>query len=213
MRKISYLLSFVAGCFVFASATAQRIEYSESFLEKLNQLQLTVVEPTDAGYKDVMVLKNDVEGYDLAIRSRREKLEIRYIIEDDEAIEITHHLPHIRFTLLLSQLASNIEDSLPMAIHELPQDEIEELFGADWGQVAYFQPKGNFTHWQYAKLLSLYKTERGMAHILFLYNKSGLALDNRFHAVQFLNEQRTKCNVQLLPSVLRPSFDCDPIHQ
>ncbi|MEM1326954.1 MAG: hypothetical protein AAGI23_13415 [Bacteroidota bacterium] len=189
MKKIDYLLSFVICCVLLTTTNAQRIDYSDDFLQKLEQLHLSVVEPMDAGYKDVMVLKNDVEGYDFAIRSRKEKLEIRYILEAYDATNIMHQLPHLRFLRMLTHLATNEENSLPLATHELPQEDVTSLFGADWGKVAYFQPKGRFTHWRHAKLLSLYKAERGMAHILFLYNKSGLALDDRFYAVQFYREQ------------------------
>jgi hypothetical protein len=186
---MKFLFSFLFSVLFSVSVFAQRIDYSDSFLAKLDQLSLTLVEPMDAGYKDVMILKNDVEGYDFAIRSRKEKLEIRYILEDYDANNIMHQFPNLQFTRLLTHLATNDDNSLPLSVHELAQDEVEEAFGADWGKVAYFQPKGNFTHWQYAKLLSLYKSERGMAHILFLYNRSGLALNNRFYAVQFDNEQ------------------------
>ena len=184
--EMKYILSSIIMLIFAFAAMAQRIDYSDTFLSKLERLQLAVVEPLDAGYKDVMVLKNDVESYDFAIRSRKEKLEIRYILKDYDANNVMQQLPNIQFTRLLMHLATNDENSLPLAVHQLPQAEIEETFGADWGKVAYFQPKGKFTHWQYAKLLSLYKAERGMAHILFLYNKSDLALSERFYAVQFL---------------------------
>ncbi|MEL6941243.1 MAG: hypothetical protein AAFO82_01120, partial [Bacteroidota bacterium] len=147
------------------------------------------VEPVESDYRDVWVGKNQVHSYDFAIRSRKEKLEIRYILQPYQNTNPLATLPNIEFLKLLTHLASNDTEASPMAIHEIRNIELEESFQADWGRYAFFQPKGAFAQWPHAKLLSLYKADQGLVHILFLYKKPSIALDNRFYAVQFMNEK------------------------
>ncbi|MEN0049973.1 MAG: hypothetical protein AAF806_23120 [Bacteroidota bacterium] len=169
-----------------SNLTAQRIDYPSELLEKLSQMSLEIVEPTESSYRDVWVLKNEVYSYDFAIRSRKEKLEIRYILRTANPNNPLSAFPDIEFLRLVTQLASNDGAASPMAFHEVEPQELEEVFQADWGKYVFFQPKGSFAQWPHAKLLSLYKTNHGLVHILFLYKKPSIDLDNRFYAVRFL---------------------------
>jgi len=166
-------------------AIAQRIDYSTEFLQKLTQMSLEMVEPIESDYRDVWVLQNEVHTYDFAIRSRKEKLEIRYILQPYNDNNPLAALPDIEFLKLLTHLACNDSEASPMAIHGIAEKDLQENFQADWGKYAFFQPKGTFAQWPHAKLLSLYKADEGLVHILFLYKKPSIALDNRFYAVQF----------------------------
>ncbi|MEM9886251.1 MAG: hypothetical protein AAF849_10185 [Bacteroidota bacterium] len=185
MRIFIILISviYLSNC----PAIGQKIDYPADFLNKLDQLSLAFIEPLESDYKDVMVLKNEVQSYDFAIKSRKEKIEIRYIVQPS-GDDLLANMPNIQFTRLLTQLASNHETASPMAIHDIARKELEEFFHADWGRLAFFQPKGDFAHWRHAKLLSLFKAEKGMTHILFLFQKPSVDLDNRFYAVQFIEE-------------------------
>lgn len=184
MQTIQYILvSFFL--FSFTNFFAQKIDYSEDFLNKMKQMSLEFVEPTDSDYRDVIALKNDIKKYDFAIKSRKEKIEIRYILEVEEESNLFSQLPDIQFFKMLTHLASNDENASPMAVHGIPENELSNDFRADWGKFAYFQPKGNFAHWKHAKLLALYKSGKGMVYVLFLFDNPTPSLNNRFYAVQF----------------------------
>jgi len=171
---------------------AQKIDYLDHFLNKLKQMSLAFVEPTDSDYRDVIILKNDIKKYDFAIRSRKEKIEIRYILEVEKEPKLSSQLPDIQFFKTLTHLASNDENASPMAVHSIPENELNNDFQADWGKFAYFQPKGDFAHWRHAKLLALYKSGKGMVYVLFLFDKPTPSLNNRFYAVQFSDLQNNE---------------------
>jgi len=181
-------LLITISVFLSISLSAQRIDYPDNFLEKLSQMSLEIVEPTESSYRDVWVLKNEVQTYDFAIRSRKEKLEIRYILQAHNNNNPLSSFPDIEFLKLTTQLASNNGEASPMSFHEVEPKELEEIFQADWGRYVFFQPKGAFAQWPHAKLLSLYKANHGLVHILFLYKKPSISLDNRFYAIQFAED-------------------------
>lgn len=179
------LLMFYIGIVSISSLTAQKLTYPDEVLSKLNQMSLDIVMPTESDYRDVFVIKNSVVRYDFAIKSRQEKLEIRYIFRPLDTNDPLISLPDIHFIKMLTHLATNREEALPMVIHEVAPSDLKNAFQADWGRFAFFQPKGEFAAWQHAKLLSLYRAEKGMVYVLFLFNKASANLDRRFHAVQF----------------------------
>ncbi|NJK82545.1 MAG: hypothetical protein HC912_00725 [Saprospiraceae bacterium] len=103
--------------------------------KKLTAASMEMVMPLDADYKDVYVLKNDLQAYDFAIRSRKEQLEIRYLIQPYEENDLTVYVPHIQFIRMLTHLATNDQEAI-IAIHELSEEELN-WFHADWGKSAF----------------------------------------------------------------------------
>jgi hypothetical protein len=163
--------------------TAQRVELSEGFAQKLAAASMEWVVPLDSDYKDIHVLENDLQSYDFAIRSKKEKLEIRYIIQPYQENDLTAHIPHIQFIRMLTHLATNEQEAI-IAIHDVSEEDLS-WFHADWGKSAFFKLKDGFSGFVECRLLSLYKEEKGMAHVLFVYQQPTVALDNRFFALQF----------------------------
>lgn len=169
--------------FVAFSMTAQKVQLSENFEAKLTASNLEFVMPIESDYKDVFILKNDLQSYDFAIRSRKEQLEMRYIIEPYDANDPKSNLPSVRFIQLLMHLATNDQDAM-MAIHNVNPTDLQ-LFHADWGKYAFFKLKTGFASSVQCRLLSLHQTGSGTAHILSIYKEPSIALDNRFYALQF----------------------------
>lgn len=179
MKYGFYLLLFLA----FSNLSAQKIEYPEDFLAKMEAVGIQLSTPVDSDYKDVYVLKRAFQSYDFAIKSRKEKLEIRYYLEVFNENDPTFSMPHLRFSRFLMNLAANEEDSI-ISVHDTEKEDLEE-FQADWGKIAFFRPKDTFTSSTHCKLLSLFKENQGMAYVLFLFNEPTEGLDNRFYALQF----------------------------
>jgi len=178
---------FLTACTLGStSLLSQDIDFSDDFMQKLKTTGVDFMAPLDTDYKDVMVLQNSWLDYDFAIRSRKEKLELRYLIEPWNDSNPMSSIPSIQFTRLITHLATNDQEAV-IAIHRLSSGDLE-LFNADWGKVAFFQPKKGFADKLNCKLLSLYREGQGMAHVLFLYNKPTEAVDNRFYALRFRGE-------------------------
>lgn len=174
---------FLAILLASVRLQGQKIDIPSTFSSKLQQLGLTLLTPLDSDYKDIFVLDNDLQGYDFAIRSKKEKLEIRYIVESYNKETPVSDLPSIRFVRMLSNLASNEENGV-IAIHSIVQEDLEGIFHADWGKIAYFKNKALFSEWEHCKLLCLHRADMGTVYVLFLFNEGGIALDNRTYAVQ-----------------------------
>lgn len=180
---MNLLRTIACFCLLTTSMTAQPVELSAGFAQKLAAASMEWVTPLDTDYKDVYVLKNDLQSYDFAIRSRKEKLEIRYIIQPYQENDLTAHIPHIQFVRMLTHLATNEQEAV-IAIHDVSEEDLS-WFHADWGKSAFFKLKDGFSGFVECRLLSLYKEEKGMAHVLFVYQQPTVALDNRFYALQF----------------------------
>ncbi len=165
-------------------AFTQKVEYSEAFLAKLEAIGAQIATPLDSDYKDVNVWKEAFQPYDFAMKSRKEKLEIRYFIEEFDEQKPTFFHPHLRFTRFLMNLAGNEENSI-LSVHDMETTDLQEEFQADWGKVAFFHPKKSFSPASHCKLLCLYKENQGIIYVLFLFDEPTSGLDNRFYAVQF----------------------------
>ncbi len=77
MRLILLLL---LCCGAASSATGQ-VKQDPDFAARLEQAGLELLLPIDSDYRSLPVWRNDLQSYDFAIRSRREKLEMRYLID------------------------------------------------------------------------------------------------------------------------------------
>lgn len=183
MRKSNCIFILWICIFFCVNAQAQKIDISDPFALKLELMQLDFLQPLDSDYKDVMVVRNDLQKYDFAIRSKKEKLELRYIIELAPPNNPMYAVPSVQFSRMLTHLATNDEEAL-ITVHSLSTADLE-IFNADWGKVAYFQPKIGFSDKPNCKLLSLYREGKGMVHVLFLFDKPSEAVDNRFYTLRF----------------------------
>lgn len=181
--KMIFSCWFILLCFV-CSLQAQ-IDISPHFSSLLELSQLDFHAPLEAKYKDVSVLKNPWQNYDFAIRSRKEKLEIRYLIVPFKENNPLNSMPHINCMRMVTNLASNSQDVLISGL-SIEEEELKEQFNADWGKIFIFQPKAGFSTRTHCKLLALHKEGLGTAYVFFLFNEADQALDNRFYALRFL---------------------------
>jgi len=169
---------------VYSMASAQKIKYSKTMLEKLTLTEIDLFEPVEGKYKSRRSLKNDYQRIDHTIYSKQEKLEIRYAIlpyfEQDPSTQV----PHVAFMRVISSVAPN-EDDVTVTVHTIPQVELKKQFNADWGSVAYFKPKPRFSNAKHCRLLTLYGDKRGTIHIFYLFDKPDIALDNRYYGMRF----------------------------
>ncbi len=173
--------------FLLALPLFGQVKMDEDFELLLEEAGIAFLSPVEARYKRIPVWKNPLQSYDYAIRSRREGLEIRYIIKPYEAGNPLSALPQVEAIRLLTHLATNDQEELIVG-HEIAQEVLAEAFHADWGRQYFFKPKSSFSRWQHCELLALHKAGQGTAFVLFLFDEPSRELGNRFYALQFTEE-------------------------
>ncbi len=165
-----------------AGPVVAQVDLDPGFQEKLEVAGLEFIEPLEARYKDVRVVRNDFLTYDFAIRSRREGLEIRYYIQP--AGETAMDVPHVDAIRLLTHLATN-DERFVMSGLDVSEADLREQFNADWGKVFFFTPKESFSPRRQCKMLALFREGYGSAFVFFLFDEAGPELDHRFYALRF----------------------------
>ena len=177
---------FIIFLLVALPSFAQKIKYTDAFVQKLEQVQLDLYTPTEGKYKSKRPPKNDYQAIDHLIFSKKEQLEIRYTIIPFSILDKRTQIPNIDFMRVVSSVATNDdrEDAI-ISLHNLEEADLREHFNADWGSIAYFQPKAKFSSWKYCRMLGLYAEGRGMVYVFFLYDEPSVHLDNRLQALRF----------------------------
>ncbi|PHN01294.1 hypothetical protein [Flavilitoribacter nigricans] len=163
---------------------AQRVDLSDDFNQLLTEVDAQLVLPVEADYKDIRPLKNRWMDYDFSIRSRKEKMEIRYKILPFEVENRTFYAPHVKAMQVMMQVASNQEDAIVSTI-SLSEKSLKEDFRADWGKLFTFTPKEEFSNKQTCQLITLFREGKGMVFLFFLFNKPPMELTYRHLAVSF----------------------------
>lgn len=171
----------------FTKSQAQRIDLTEDFTTLATTMAVDFMAPLDAGYKDIRAFPNPHQNYELAIRSRREKLEIRYHLEPEEENKPMTRIPHVRCMQMIANVASNKEQTRVSALSVSDSIRIDML-NADWAKVFTFTPKKTFSSRLTCQMLAMYKEGKGMVFTYLLFNKPPIELDNRLLSVRFEEE-------------------------
>ncbi len=170
-------------CFGLTQTSVAQIELTLRFAQLLDTARLDCVIPLENSYRDVP-LNTAFQKYDFAIASRREDVEIRYLITPYDSTNVLFDLPHVEASRLSLHLATNEED-IAITVLSLEKFELQEKFNADWGAVFYFKPKKNFSEYAHCKMLCLNAAGKGMAFVFFLFDEPSRELEYRFEAVRF----------------------------
>lgn len=174
--------------FFLASALSHaQIRTGDEFARLLGQAGIEFIEPVEANYKRVPAWKNPIQSYDYAIRSRKEGIEIRYLIRPYELGAPASGAPHVQASRLAMHLATNDPD-YRIAAREIDPEILSDGFHADWGMQFFFRPKTGFARRNHCELLALHKDGQGTAFVLFLFDEPSRELGHRFYALQFREE-------------------------
>lgn len=174
----------LAVSMVYTLNLRAQIAPDEVFQQKLNRAGLFFMEPVEGKYKTLRKPADLYQHYDYAIRSRGEKMEIRYLVEPWRENNPLSGVPNVRATQLVMHLATNQGEAMIIG-QSIGQETLLDDFNADWGKVFYFEPKDAFSLNRECKLLVLHKGGLGTAYVFFLYDKITVELDKRFLALQF----------------------------
>jgi len=182
VKKLPLLL-FLLSCTL--SIFAQKINYSKAFLQKLEQTEIDIFVPTEGKYKSIRPPKNDYQAIDHVIFSKQEDIEIRFAIIPFDENNPTTQVPHVDFMRVVTSTATNEDEEAVVSVHAIEDAELKEHFNADWGSMAYYQPKSRFSKYKHCRLLSLFTEGKGTVHVFFLFDEPSRSLDNRLHSLRF----------------------------
>lgn len=180
--KKSLLLAFLSITSLILYA--QKIKYPKDFLQKLTVTEIDLFEPVEGKYKSKKPKKNNYQSIDHLIYSKEEGIEIRYRIIPYQEENPTTQIPHVEFMRVISSIAPNEEDT-PVTVHTIPSTDLRKQFNADWGSIAYFQPKPQFAAYKHCRFVSLFGDKRGTIHIFFLFDEPSAILDDRLYSMRF----------------------------
>ncbi|MFK7934688.1 MAG: hypothetical protein AB8G22_14345 [Saprospiraceae bacterium] len=176
-------------CYIFLaqfSVSAQELTFSEDLQSLLQRTQIDIPTPLDTDYRSVKVSDRlaKYQSYDYAMRSRKEKLEVRFLLQPLDTLQQFYFPPNANFVRMLTHLASNDDENI-IAVHSMSEDDLREEFNADWGQEALFTPKDNFSARTHCKMLMLHKEGVGDVFVFFLFDFPNAAWEKRYHALRF----------------------------
>ncbi|MEM8906921.1 MAG: hypothetical protein AAGD05_03665 [Bacteroidota bacterium] len=187
--KKNLLLPLLLLLFLLPQSHFAQIERSTAFEQQLQQAQLDFFEPSENSFKQLPIRKNTVQTYDFAIQSKREKVEIRYVILPAQD-QVLDDFPPVNFTAKASSVASNEEEEF-MVFHAMDEATLKNTFNADWGASAFFRPKIGFSNKRHCKMVGLYSKGKANIYIFYLFNDLSIDIDERFHLVRFLETEQT----------------------
>jgi len=121
-----------------------------------------------------------------AIRSRKDGLEIRYLLSPAQEEQPISNHPELAAHRLAMHICSNEENSI-MTTRELTDNEREVLYNADWGKVYILSPKVDFSPYTYCKMVVLYRENSGLAYIFNLFDEPSQNIDNKLYTFRFKN--------------------------
>ncbi|MEM6378485.1 MAG: hypothetical protein AAF705_09735 [Bacteroidota bacterium] len=179
------------GTFLFAllfspCLQAQKnLRINEEFGKSLQMLNAEVLLPLDGDYRAFIPDNNFTQNCPWALRSRKERLEIRYLTSPFTTQKRAQKYPSIAAHRLAMHVCSNEEDAIITA-RDLSKHEQEVLYNADWGRVYIFPPKTDFSSFAFCKMIALYKEGKGMAYIFNLFDNPSPNIDSRLYSFRFI---------------------------
>ncbi|THH40494.1 hypothetical protein [Neolewinella litorea] len=169
---------------LFAASLPAQIDLPPDFLWRLDSLDIRFTPPLDSDFRET-TLRGDNRWLEehYAMSSRREKLELRFHILPEHEGDRYYQLPHLAATTLAMNLGSNDEDAVT-AVHSFDEEELA-LYGADWARMYTFRPKRSFSDKEQAQLIALYRSGRGLAYTILLFDKAPDTLEGRQLSLRF----------------------------
>ncbi|MEO0341683.1 MAG: hypothetical protein AAF242_21050 [Bacteroidota bacterium] len=161
---------------------------SPEFLQVLQQVDAEVMPPLDAGYKVRYPVSNRTQNYQWVLRSRKERLEIRYLVSPFTASNPTLKYPAIAAHRLAMHVCSNEEEAM-ISARDLDEEELQDFYNADWGKIYIFPPKDDFSTYAYCQLVVLFKVDRGIVYLFHLFDEPSPAIDQRLYSFRFKENQ------------------------
>jgi len=185
LRSLWFSLLFC--CLFIAGPSYGQYNYSPAFAKKLLEMNAEIMPPLDGGYRKIRTSGSWIQDCDWAIRSKREKLEIRYLVTPLETGGPGMQHPDLAAHRLAMHLCSNDDDAM-ISGRDLTEHEVKNIYNADWGRIYIFPPKLGFAPHAYCKMVALQREEEGLVYIFNLFDTPSPAIDSRMYTFSFEKE-------------------------
>jgi len=162
MRKTFFFLILFCYCnFIVTKAQSSDWQRLET---KAASLGMEVAPPLENQFKSIST-DNDLIDCDLSIKNKKGDLEIRLLVRPASRIPF----PHMDAMSMITTLATNEQETV-ISVLSAADDVLKIDYKADWGLQAFFKPKDSFSNKEHCKLVAIYKEEKAIAYMLFLFD-------------------------------------------
>jgi hypothetical protein len=165
-----------------ASAPARihaQISLNPQFVRSLDENGLTFRETALQNYSPAQITANPHMNYELAVRSRKVPLEIRYAIRRyDESPKVATAKPELVARAIFQAVMLNIaqdggRETGVLDSTEFDAKDVQHDFNAEWGATALVIPKSEFARgFDRCMIVYVYR-KRGGAFTFYLFNNQG----------------------------------------
>lgn len=145
-----------------------------------------------SGFTPTPVLVSEDVVYDYAIKSKSEKLEIRYRIAPfRQTVEKLNAEANMIYRGMIITMGLNISDGKQPPYQAYPDESVREEFGADAGGTSYVECNSEFGKGYDKCLISvIHKNNVADAYAFFLFDdlqvlQTALMTDKIYHALRF----------------------------
>ncbi|HKK73618.1 MAG TPA: hypothetical protein VJ953_00990 [Saprospiraceae bacterium] len=184
MKRILFICLLISTNWVASAQYTWKLPNELSAV--LQFMDAEVMPPIDGGYRGFRPPDNLTQNCHWAIRSRKDGLEIRYLLSPAQEEQPISNHPELAAHRLAMHICSNEENSI-MTTRELTDNEREVLYNADWGKVYILSPKVDFSPYTYCKMVVLYRENSGLAYIFNLFDEPSQNIDNKLYTFRFKN--------------------------
>ena len=177
MKMLFFPLLFLS------SLLPAQLDLPTDFQQLLDSMDVRFTPPLDSDYREALRHDNDYLADHYSVRSRSERLELRFHLRPENETDHYYRRPHMAATTLAMNLSSNDEDAVT-AVHSFDDEELD-LYRADWAKMYTFRPKRSYSSREQAQLIAVYREGRGMAYTVLLFDEAPLALEERQLSLRF----------------------------
>ena len=168
---------------LLSTLLSAQLDLPADFQQLLDSMDVRYTPPLDSDYREALRQDNDYLADHYSVRSRSERLELRFHLRPENETDQYYRRPHMAATALAMNLSSNDEDAVT-AVHGFDDEELD-LYRADWAKMYTFRPKRSFSDRQQAQLIALYREGRGMAYTVLLFDEAPIELEDRQLSLRF----------------------------
>jgi len=148
----------------------QDVIHTKTFTQQLDEFQLLYYEPVEGWLHPVPAKKEPHARFDIILESSSDDVEIRYKFKTvNDPNHLSYH-PQFDMYQFIAHLASNNPEQ-DITIRDMVADSVAQIFHADWGLVSDFVPKASFSSKQKARMLALYKEDKGLIYSIVCYDE------------------------------------------
>lgn len=165
-----YGLILLTCCSASAAFGQDRLTFTRSFSDKLQQFNLDYYEPVEAWLHPVPQRNSDFGNFDLILESSRQDVEIMYLFKEaGDPQSLTNH-PQLDLLQQVAHLATNDQEA-SIIISDMNAQIIDTVFYADWGLYADFVPKRSLSDKPQCRMLAIQKDATAMIYSILCYEE------------------------------------------